>query len=262
MHSDRGLDADILPKPDTLPPDPSLFFARVRIQRDPIVAFKAYYLTKLDLKKENYTNFENHPPISLSIVNFNLEAEAADFVDQQSLEGTFAEKVVQMMPKKQRIAFQILADVQAEDMPLPRSRWVSTPGFPNPVKRPHVIEVVFDKTKGFIANCESLTPEQVNFCLQMLIKSLDFTLSKARKGRIQPGNKFEGREEDSIVFDDYFLTATDADLRRDLLSQSDREKYAKIGDQKFFQLEYLKATLEEILDKRTNPRPKTLEDAM
>ena len=249
MPNDKGFDTTTLPNQEALPPDPDLFFARVRMQRGPIIAFNSYYLTEPDLKIEKHINFEDRPPISLRINNFNLQAETADFIEQESLQGTLAEKVVQMMPTGKRIAFLILADVRDRDMPLPQCRLVSIPGSHYPISQPHAIEVVFDKTKGFIAKCESLTPEQVNFCLQMLIKSLDFTLSKAGKGRIQPGNEFKGRNEDSIVFDNYFLTATDADLQKDLW-QDDRVKYAKIRNQKTFQLKYLKATLEEILGKR------------
>jgi hypothetical protein len=240
-------------KRETLPPDPNLFFARIILQIDPIINFWVYYLTEANLKFEgevDSTYFQRHPPISLSIRNFNLKAEAAAFVEQESLRGTLAETVVQMMPEGEGIKFQILVEVNAQGMPLPQTKLVSVPGFPNPVNNPHLIEVVFDKTKGFIVNCKSLTHEQVNFCLQLLIKSLDFTLSKARKGKIQAGNEFKGRKEDSIVFDNYFLTATDADLQNSLFPR-DREKYEKIRNQKISQLKYLKATLEEILGNPT-----------
>lgn len=234
---------------ENLPLNPSLFFGRIRIPNDPIVAFRSYFLTEADLKFENSSNYESRPPIALSINNFNLQAEATDYIEREALQDTMAGLVAQHMPKDSKLGFYIIADVNDNDMPLPRV--MERSGVLAGRYRSHAIKVMTDKEKGYKLECDSLTDEQINFSLNLLIRTLGFSLEKAGKGRdVYSIEKVSGKPEDGLVYDHCFVTASDEDLQRDLARESDREKYGKFRNQKTAQLKYLKMTLEEILAKR------------
>lgn len=229
---------------ENLPLNPSLFFARVRIPKDPIITYKSYFLADKDLSSEKHVNFELSPPFALSINNFNLKAEATDFIERVGLQSTIAGKVVDHMSTDSKLGFMIVADVNDRDLPLPRVEQAGR-------NRSHVIRVITDKDKGYMLECESLNNEQIDFCLKLLTRSLEFTLGKAGKGRdIYSIEKNLGEPSDRLVYDNSFVTASDEDLQRDLAIPTDREKYGKLRDQKTAQLKYLKMTLEEIMSKR------------
>lgn len=250
----------LIPNQEALPPNPNLFYSRVRIQRDPIINFSSYYLTAPDLKSEAAVDFERASPISLRIERSNIDISTAHFLENESLLGTPAEsayKLMSKMPQPNLFYFSLVADVRDGNMPLPKNgKSVAQDSFV-----PHEMRVTLDEKQGLVVNCDTLTPEQINFSLDLMIKSLDFTLSQAGKGRIQPGQDYKGKNQDQIIFDNYFLTATDADLQRDLASQADREKYAKLRDVKIDQLRDFRRNLRDILRKRTQPLPRTIEEA-
>lgn len=155
--------------------DKTRFVARIYAPDRPIQIFNAGFVDK------KYINFEeqnSRPDIRITVSPPNLAMEAIDYVKEKGLEGTPLSAIVKNMKGPTEFGFMITVDVPNSGTGLPKNQWIKSkegmPGF----EAKNYIKVLFAES-GMVAESTTLSGEEVNFSLQLLRDSLEFTLKSA-----------------------------------------------------------------------------------